>query len=175
MTGNRRVRRGAAAVLAAAVVLASACAAPSDEALIRDLIEEAAARAEKRDVAGLAGLFAPDYGDFEGRDAAGTVRLVTDYLAQYRGVVVHVLGVRVDPAGPDGRVPVECEVVLSHGAAEMLRKLIRYGGESYRFRIEVRRSGPKGWRFTYAEWRAIGTADLFPESIEVLRKLFPDL
>ncbi len=30
-------------------------------------------------------------------------------------------------------------------------------------------------RFTYAEWESIGLSELFPESLEILRKLFPNL
>lgn len=175
MSPSRGFRIAGAAAGAVALVFAAFCGGPSDEARVRELLEESAARAEKGDVEGLMRSFAPDYVDFEGRDRAGTVRLITDYLARYRGVVVHILGARVGAIGPDGRASVECEAALSHGAAEFFRRLIRYGGEYYRFRIDLRRSGPKEWRFTFAEWRTIGTAGLFPESLEVLRELFPDL
>jgi hypothetical protein len=133
------------------------------------------ALAEKRDVAGLMELFAPEYADFEGRDKAGTVRLITDYLARYRGVVIHVLGVHPETIGTDGRAEVECEVALSHGAARVLRRLIRVGGEYYRFRFDLRQGGSEAWRFMYAEWESIGLAELFPESLEILKKLFPEL
>ena len=175
MSPRRPVRFTAAAALAAALALGMSCAEASDEDLIRELVEEAAARAEERDVEALGALFAADYEDFEGRDAAGTVRLIADHLARRRGVVVHVLGVRVGAVGTDGRAEVESEVALSHGAAEMLRRLVRFGGEYYRFRIEAIRVASGEWRFAYAEWRAVGTVDLFPESLAVLRKLFPDL
>jgi len=156
-------------------LLAASCGRPSEEARIRDLLEESAARAEKRDVGGLMDLFAPEYRDFEGRDKAGTVRLVSDYLARYRGVVVHVLGVHPGTIGADGRAEVECEVALSHGAAELLRKLIRIGSEYYRFRFDLRKDAAGEWRYAYAEWEAIALTDLLPESLDILRKLFPDL
>ena len=167
----------AAVSLAAVAVclLAGSCGRPSQEARIRDLIKESAARAENRDVGGLMDLFTPDYKDFEGRDKAGTVRLVTDYLDRYRGVVVHVLGVHPGAIGADGRADVECEVALSHGAAEILRRLIRIGNEYYRFRFDIRKDAAGEWRLAYAEWEAIALADLFPESLAVLKKLFPDL
>jgi hypothetical protein len=171
------VRRAAAVSLAAAGVclLTWTCGGPSEEARIRELLEDSAARAENRDVGGLMELFAPGYTDFEGRDKAGTVRLITDYLARYRGVVVHVLGVRPGTIGADGRAEVECEVALSHGAARVLRKIIRVGGEYYRFRFDLRKDGAGEWRFAYSEWEPIGLTELFPESLEVLRKLFPNL
>lgn len=160
---------------AVACLLAGSCARPSEEARIRELLEETAARAEKRDVGGLADLFTPDFKDFEGRDKAGTVRLVTDYLARYRGVVVHILGVHPGTVGADGRADIECEVALSHGAAEILRKLIRIGSEYYRFRFDLRKDAAGEWRFAYAEWEPLALTGLFPESLDILRKLFPDL
>jgi hypothetical protein len=164
--------RAAALVLAAAL---AACASPSDETRIRGLLKEATARAEKRDVAGLLELFAPDYRDFRGRDRDGTARLVQDYLDRTRGVVVHLLSARIGEVGADGTAAVECEIALSHGAAEVLRKLIRFTGDYYRFRMTVRRTEPSDWRFAAAEWDSIGLEELFPESLDILRKLFPGL
>jgi hypothetical protein len=164
---------GAAAVLAA--VLGAVCRAPSDEARVRALLKEAAALAEKRDLDGLAGLFAPDYRDFQGRDTAGTLRLIGGHLDRYRGVVIHVLGARIAEPAPDGGLSVECEIAMSHGAAEVLRRLIRFTGEYYRFRIEARRTGPGEWRIAYAEWESIGLEGLFPESLARLKELFPGL
>ena len=120
-------------------------------------------------------LFAPDYRDFQGRDAAGTLDLVTDYLDHYRGVVIHLLGVRTGGIDPRGTASVECDVSLSPGAAEVLRKLIRYTGEYYRFKVDLRKTGPGAWRFTYAEWESLGLAELFPESLDLLKELFPGL
>ena len=165
----------AASALAAVGFLAVVCGTPSEEARIKELIKDSVARAEKREVLALMDFFAPEYSDFEGRDTEGTVRLITDYLDRFRGVVIHLLGARVGSIEPDGRASVECEVSLSHGAAEVLRKLIRYTGEYYRFRLDLRKTGRGEWRFTYAEWQSIGLADLFPESLDILRKLFPDL
>jgi hypothetical protein len=166
------LRSAAAFGLAAAL---ACCGSPSDETRIRGLLKEATARAEKRDVAGLVELFAPDYRDFQGRDREGTARLVQDYLDRYRGVVVHLLGARIGEAGADSTAAVECEIALSHGAAEVLRKLIRVTGDYYRFRLTVRRTAPSEWRFASAEWESIGLEELFPESLAILRKLFPGL
>jgi hypothetical protein len=175
MTGRRARITAAAAVLAAVVLSVLACGKPSDESAIRALLEESVARAEKKDPGGLMEFFAADYVDFQGRDRAGTLRLITDYLDRYRGVVIHLLGVRVGAVGPDGRASIDCEVSLSHGAAEVLRRLIRYTGEYYRFRFDLRKTGPAEWRFTFAEWQSIGLGELFPESLDVLKKLFPGL
>lgn len=175
MKRARRAPVAAVVGLAAVGLIAAACAKPSEEARIRVLLEKAADLAEDRDVPGLAGLFLDEYADFEGRDKAGTVRLVTDHLSRYRGVVVHILGVRVEAIAPDGRADVGCEIALSHGAAEVLRRLIRVGSEYYRFEFELRKDASGEWRFAYAEWEEIGLGELLPESLEVLRKLFPEL
>ncbi len=172
---RRPVRTTAAAALALTALLSAACGRPSDESRVRGLLERAAALAEKKDAAGLGDLFAPDYRDFQGRDAEGTLRLITGYLDRYSHIVIHLLAVRVGDVGPDGRASVECEVSLSHGAAEVLRRLIRYSGEYYGFRMAVRREGAKDWRFTAAEWQPIGLAELSPEALAVLKKLFPGL
>lgn len=169
----RRPGRAWAAALVAAVLLAPACRAPSEEARILGLLEEAVNKASKRDLAGLMALCAPDYADFEGRDAAGTRGLVAGFFDHYRGVIIHLLGARVGEARGDGLVPVECEVSLSHGAAEVLRKLIRYAGTFYRFRFELRREPRTGWRFVSAAWEEVGLTGLFPESLDVLKDLFP--
>jgi hypothetical protein len=170
-----RPSRIVAAGLALAGLLANCGGRPSAEDRIRSLIKDAVTRAEKGDVAGLVELLAPDFEDFQGRDATGTGRLVREYLDQYRGVVVHLLGVRIGEIGADSTATLECEVVLSHGAAEVLRRLIRVVGEYYRFRVEVRRAGAAEWRITYAAWESIGLDGLFPESRHILQKLFPGL
>jgi hypothetical protein len=172
---SRRTRIAGVPALVAVCLAAMACGVPSEEARIRKVLKDSTVLAEKRDVRGLMGFFAPDYEDFEGRGKEGTVRLVTGYLDSYRGVVIHLLGARFEKIRPDGRASVECEVSLSHGAAEVLRKLIRYTGEYYRFWIDLAKDERGEWRYTRAEWRSIGLADLFPESLDILRKLFPDL
>jgi hypothetical protein len=165
---------GLAAALAV-TLSAPACGRPSDESDIRALLDACATRAEKNDVAGLRPLFAPGYRDFEGRDAEGTLRLVSEHLDRKRGVVIHLLGTRIAEVRPDGTASVQCEVALSHGAAEVLRKLIRYAGEYYRFEAEVRRVAPRTWQFTSAAWHSIDLGDLFPESLKALKELFPGL
>jgi hypothetical protein len=175
MTRRRATAWAATAALAAASWAFVSCGKPSDETVIRSILKEAVARAEKRDAAGLMALFAPDYRDFEGRDPEGTRRLVADYFNRYHGIVIHLLGTRIGAVEPDGTASAEFELVLSHGAAEVLRKLIRYAGEYYHFRIDLRRDGPDAWRFTSAAWESVDLTGLFPESLEILRKLFPGL
>jgi hypothetical protein len=174
MRAAAKSRFGALA-LAVVCLLPAGCGTPSDEARVKEFLKKSVALAEKREVGAMMENFSPDYSDFEGRDKAGAERLIGDYLGRFRGIVIHLLSSRVDEPGPDGRVAVECEMSFSHGAAEVLRKLIRYTGEYYRFRFDLDKAGKGEWRFAYAEWQSVDLLDLFPESREILRKLFPDL
>ena len=174
MRAAAKSRLGALA-LAVVCLLPAGCGTPSEEARVKEFLKKSVALVEKREVGALMENFSPDYSDFEGRDKAGAERLIGDYLGRFRGIVIHLLSSRVDEPGPDGRVAVECEMSFSHGAAEVLRKLIRYTGEYYRFRFDLDKTGKGEWRFAYAEWQSVDLLDLFPESREILRKLFPDL
>jgi hypothetical protein len=164
-----------ALVLAAAGFFPSACGAPSEETRIKEFLKKSVAKAEAKQIGALMESFSPEYSDFEGRDKADTERLIVDYLGRFRGIVIHLLSARVDGPGPDGRAAVECEMSFSHGAAEVLRKLIRYTGEFYRFRFDLNKTGDGEWRFAYADWQSVSLTDLFPESLKILKELFPGL
>lgn len=165
--------RALAAFLAAAV--AAGCGGPTEEDRVRETVSKAAARAEKRDLEGLGRYLDAGFESGDGRDKDGTLKLVAGYFERRRGVVVHVLGCRVAGIDPAGRATVEFEVALSHGAAEVLRKLIRWSGTYYRFAAELVRDAAGEWRFAAADWEEIPLTDLFPESLAVLKELFPDL
>ncbi|MCX6567992.1 MAG: hypothetical protein NT147_02935 [Candidatus Aminicenantes bacterium] len=161
--------------LAMAGFFPAACGPPSEEVRIKEFLKRSVVLAEKMEIGALMERFSPDYSDFEGRDKAGAERLIADYRGRFKGIVIHLLSARVAGPGPDGRASVECEMSFSHGAAEVLRKLIRYTGEYYRFRFDLDKTGKGEWRFAFAEWKPVDLLDLFPESREILRKLFPDL
>lgn len=164
-----------ALVLAAVCFFPCGCGTPSEEARIKEFLKKSVALAEENQIGALMERFSPDYSDFEGRDKTDAERLIGDYLGRFRGIVIHLLSARVDVPGPDGRAAVECEMSFSHGAAKVLRKLIRYTGEFYRFRFDLDKTGKGEWRFAYADWQSVPLTDLFPESLEILKKLFPDL
>jgi hypothetical protein len=159
-----------AALLAAAV---PACRPPSEEARLKSFLKETVALAEKRDLAGVMARLADDYADFEGRDKPATEALVRDYFRR-GGIVIHLLGARIEALDPEGEARVEAEVLMSSGAAEVFRKLIRYAGECYRFRFRLRRAPPSTWQLVSAGWETVPLGDLLPESLAALKKLFPD-
>ena len=162
-------------ILAAAALIPAGCGRPAEEVRIREFLKKSVVLAENGEIAALMEHFSPEYSDFEGRDKTAAERLIADYLGGFRGIVIHLLSLHADLSGPDGRAAVECEMSFSHGAAEVLRKLFSTTGEFYRFRLNLEKAGKGEWRFVYAEWRSISLADLFPESLQILKKLFPDL
>jgi hypothetical protein len=168
-------RAGAIVVLCAfAAASTGACRAPSEESRIRDFIKKTTALVEKGHLDPLMDRLADDYADFEGRDKAATVALVRDYLGR-GGIVIHLLGVRVEAIDVGGEASVRAEAMLSSGAAETFRRLIRFAGECYRFDIRLRKDPRGTWQVARAEWETVPLTDLLPESLAVLKKLFPEL
>ena len=55
-----------------------------------------------------------------------------------------------------------------------MRKIIRFAGDFYRFKLELRKT-PVGWRISRAEWEYLELNGLFPESLPVLKKIFPGI
>jgi hypothetical protein len=152
--------------------LLACCSSGSDEARIAKLMDRIGSLAENKDLSGLLALLADDYEDFEGRDRAATEALLADHFRRRFGIVVHLLHTEIGDVGPEGAATVRTDVVLSSGGAEVLRKIIRFAGEFFRFKLDLRKT-PEGWRVGRAEWTPSAMNDLFPESLPALRKLFP--
>jgi len=169
-TREKSVRFG----LLTAACLALSCGPSSEEARIKAFLKETVALAENKDLAGVMSRLAENYSDFEGRDKAETGALLGEYFRR-TGIVIHLLGARVTPAGTGGEASVEAEAFLSSGAAEVFRRLLRVAGECYRFEVRLARSPGPGWRIAWARWESVPMSDLFPESLVLLRKLFPGL
>jgi len=154
--------------------LGLACVPRSDEARLRTFLNDTAVLVQKRDLAGVMSRLAGDYVDFEGRDKTGTESLLRDYFRQ-TGIVIHVLGTRIGPVNADGQATLETEALVSSGAAEVFRKLIPFAGECYRFDVRLRRAPASGWLIVSAGWESIPLTGLFPESLSILKKLFPEI
>lgn len=166
------MRQYSLSICAAFLTLLACCSAGSDEARIAKLMDRVGSLAEKKDLPGLLALLTDDYADFEGRDRAATGSLVAEHFRRRYGIVVHLLHARVGDIRPEGTATVETDVVLSSGGAEVLRRIVPFTGEFYRFTFDLRKT-PDGWRFRRAEWTPSAANDLFPESLPVLRDLFP--
>ena len=157
------------AILVAVLVLAS-CARESEEARILELMSRIEKLVENKDLAGLLMVLTDDYSDFEGRDRKATEDLVDDYFQSRFGIVVHLLHTKVEDITAEGETFLETDVVLSSGGAEVLRKIVRFAGDFYRFKLDLRKT-PEGWRINRSEWKYLALNDLFPESLPILKKI----
>jgi hypothetical protein len=166
------MKRPALLIVAALLALLACCSPRSEEARIDKLMDRIGSLAEKKDLSGLLALLADDYADFEGRDRAATEALLADHFHRRYGIVVHLLHTEIGGIMPGGTATVEADVVLSSGGAEVLRKIIRFAGEFFKFKLDLRKTAD-GWRVGRAEWTRSSLAGLFPESLTVLKKLFP--
>jgi hypothetical protein len=158
-------------ILSFAVVLVS-CSPKTDEDQIRELMKEAGQHIEKKDISFLMDLLSDDYSDFRGRDKSQTQDMVQTYFNEFRGIVVHVLGTRIDGINL-GEATIRTDAALSSGAAKALRRLVPVSTDNYRFEIELTKKQDR-WLIRFAEWKHIGIEELFPESISVLQRIFSE-
>jgi hypothetical protein len=148
------------------------CRKKTETEIIAALLADMAVQAEKRDLTGLIANLADDFRDFQSRDRSQTTEMLQEYFLRYRGIVIHVLASRI-VIEDTCNAAVETDVSLSSGAAQAFRKLIRFSGENYRFTCRLRKNGR--WLITEAAWEFIQMDSLFPESLKILRELFPNL
>jgi hypothetical protein len=159
--------------LTALLVLAS-CARESEEARILKFMNRVGKLVEKKDLSGLLTVLTDDYTDFEGRDKKATEALIGDYFRRRFGIVAHLLHTKVGDITAEGEASLKTDVVLSSGGAEVLRKIVRFAGDFYRFKLDLRKT-PEGWRISRAEWEYLTLNSLFPESLPILKKFFPGI
>jgi len=151
----------------------SSCRGKSVEAQIRDRIDEIASFAEARSADGILKALTEDYRDGEDRGKAETGEVLAEYFGRYRGIVIHVLATRFLELQATAAT-IQTDVSLSSGAAEIFRKAVPFSGEYYRFTCHLEKDGQE-WFLQSAEWEYLSLEDLFPESMKILRKIFPDL
>jgi hypothetical protein len=149
------------------------CKEKTDEELILEMMDEVGKYAEKKDMASIMMNLADDYRDFEGRGKKETQDMINEYYERYRGIAINVLSSRIDEIQSQ-KASVQTEVAFSSGAAKVFRKLIRYSTENYRLKIKLIKRNDR-WQIQYAEWRYVTLNELFPESLSILKKIFPDL
>lgn len=151
----------------------SACREKTDKDVILELMDRIAGEVEGRDTEALLARITDDYRDFEGRDKSRTEDLLKEYFVRYRGVVMQILSTRIDSLDAS-RAAIRTEVALSSGAAQILRKLLRFSTENYRFGLTLLKGENGEWKIQYAEWEYISLDELSPESRSIFKKLFPD-
>ena len=149
------------------------CKEKTDEELILELMDNAGRYAEKKDIDSIMINLSDDYSDFEGRGKSQTKNMINEYFERYRGIVIHVLSTRIDEIYPL-EASIQTEVAFSSGAAKVFRKLIRFSTDNYRLKIKLMKRNDT-WQIQYAEWRYVSLNELFPESLSILKKIFPNL
>lgn len=166
-------RRLLAAGLALIFLAPVSCRQKSEEVRVLESVDRLAKLSEKKDLEAVMASVEDGYSDFEGRDKAGLRDLLGGYFAGRMGIVVHRLGGHVEFPVPS-QADFETDVALSSGAAEALRRLVRIAPDLYRLKVGLVRSGNR-WLVHYAEWRAIGLTEALPDSLSILKSLFPNL
>jgi hypothetical protein len=147
------------------------CRQKTEEDIVLDTIDSLARLAEKRDLEAIMAHFTDGFTDFEGRDKNGLRQLLSSYFDGRTGIVAHRLGHRMIGIGA-GQATLETEVALSSGGAQALRRLVRISPDIYRLRIDLSKDGEK-WLIHYAEWASISQGEIFPESLDEIKKIFP--
>lgn len=160
-------------VIFMAAVLINCGGSKTEEDYIKESIDAIGEFAEDGDAAGILGYVSDSYSDYEERTIDDIRELLQSYMQRYsRGIAVNLLGLRFGSVGVT-EAEVELEVALSSGAAKVFRKAVRYAGQFYRFRVGLVKEGEK-WKVKKAAWENISMTELFPESLEILEKLFPN-
>jgi hypothetical protein len=155
------------------ILLFVTCGEKSEKMVILELMEKAGQYIEKKDVSELMMFVAEDYRDFQERDKKRTEEMAKHYFLEYQRISVHVLSTKIDEIVLD-EASVQTDVLVSSGEAQLFRKFVEYAGDFYRIRAKLKkREGV--WMLHYAEWTHINLEDLLPESVSLLKKIFPKL
>lgn len=173
-TTKTELRHQARFLLCCLVLLTAFCDRQrTEEDAVHEFIGSLIRLAEQKDLDGMMVCFAEEFEDFEGRDKESLKSLLAGYFSGRRGIVVHRLSGRLVRL-EGGKAEYETEVALSSGGGGALRRLIRVSPDIYRLLIELTKDGEE-WRIAYAEWSWISLAELLPESLSALKKIFPKL
>ena len=155
------------------VWLLISCGEKSDKMLILELMDKAGAFIEQKDARNLMLFIAEDYSDFRGRNKSETEDLVRQYFLDYQGIVTHILSTKIDEIAL-GEATIRTDVLVSSGGAQLFRKFVKFAGDYYRVTARlVKRDGM--WLLKYAEWEYISLDTLFPESVSIIKRIFPNL
>jgi len=144
-----------------------------DKDRILDLIDLTAKYAEKKDTSKIVDLLSDDFNTINDQSKKDIRELLTKYFEKYKGVVINILSTNIIYI-KSNKAEIETDVSLSSGISKVLRKIVQYYGETYRFKIILEKDLSE-WKFEYAEWKYISITDLFPESYKMLKKMFPNI
>jgi ketosteroid isomerase-like protein len=173
-TGLKPITNSALSLLAVIIMAALpfSCRERTTQEEIAAVLDDMAARVENKDADGLVAHLADDYRDGEGRDRSDTKTLAEGYFSRFRGIKIRLLSSRIT-VGADGSAEAQADVSFFSGVASALRKAVGFSGENYRVTCSFRKQD--AWKMTEASWVYVPLDGLFPESLDILRGLFPDV
>ena len=149
------------------------CGKKTEKDILLETIDKISDYAEDRDLDPILAFISDSYSDDENRTAEDIGDLLAENIEKYRGIVVNLLSTKIIEIIPPN-ASVETEIALSSGAAQVFRKAVRYTGEFYRFKLDFIKEEKK-WKVKRASWEYIPMEELFPESMKILKELFPDI
>jgi hypothetical protein len=149
------------------------CSGKSEEDLILETIEEIGDYGEDRDKYGILSCISDSYSDDKERTKENIETLLEENFDKYQGIVVNILGTELIEVNPP-HANVEIDTAFSSGAAKMFRKLVRFSGHCYRFKVELIKEDDQ-WKVKSASWEYITEDELTSESAKILKELFPRL
>lgn len=155
------------------VFISMNCGKKSDKVLILDLLDRAGQYIEQKDATSLMMFVAEDYSDFWGRNKNETEEMAKFYFLEYQGIITHVLSTKIDEIALD-EADIRTDVLVSSGGAQLFRKFVKFAGDYYRIKARLVKRD-ETWLLHYAEWTHISLDNLFPESVSLLKKIFPNL
>ncbi|MCP4147854.1 MAG: hypothetical protein GY757_08885 [bacterium] len=155
------------------ILIFPGCSGPTEEDKIKEMIDKLGDSAEKKSKYRILSYISDNYSDPRERTYDDIEILLDENLEKYSGIAANILGIEISAI----KVPyakVEADVVLSAGALKMFRKMVKFSGQFYRFNMELEKEKEQ-WKIKSATWRHISLRELFPESMEVAKELFPNL
>jgi hypothetical protein len=144
-------------ILIAILSAASCSEPPSDEVLLRALVERAELAAEARDTGDLMALIAPHYTGEQGEDFEGLQRVVRGYFIVNQQV--HVLTrIREIELLPDGTARIDMAVALARRPLTDVGNLTETRADLFRLDLQLSREDGE-WQIFTAEQRRAGPGD----------------
>ena len=148
------------------------CGTSSGRSEIEETIYNTASAAEKRDVEEFMKIISKDYLDREERTRDDIEEKIKKYFNRFRGISVNILNVRTVNKGVND-AEIITEISFSSGIGKVFSKIFSSYGEVYRFYLLMLHMN-KRWVVKSAEWEWMSLDEIYPESLKVLRELFPD-
>ena len=148
------------------------CGSSDKRSDVEKVIYSAVSAVEDRDVEKFMKIISIEYLDEAERTKPEIEEKIRTYLNRFRSISVNVLDIKTVTKNMDS-AEIITEISFSSGLGKVFQKIVNSYGEVYRFKILMSRRS-KGWVVKGAEWSWVSIDELYPESLKVLRELFPN-